>query len=352
MTRILSAGAATALALAAVISPNGEMEARPDLQTGLAALLSPQISPNGEIAEAPQGQPVLRVTSFVPRFLEFYEAAREAEREALEEAREADREPDLDELERMRRALWDEHLGETAAALARDPDEPWEPQGLEEAWGRFGDRLERIRTADAGLSPDPQAVLRQVAGLLRLDVPLEVRLIKYVGTFRDDPAFRLWNGDYTLLLPVEALPATLRPLFIDLSTRAIHARLSGRPEEGNLSLAQHLFLRGLALRVHEEVVPGRQAQEYLLRSRDWLLTAERRDGAILDGVRQRLEERDPGALEPFLDGRGTTGLAGEFDYAAWRVSGLLLMDGWTLDRLARVPEHEVDDLVVEILGSG
>ncbi len=348
-TRIRSSGAVAALALAVAISPIGEMEARIAPQGGLWGSLPPEISPSGEMAEAPQGQPVLRVTSFVPRFLEFHQAAREAEREALEEARESDVDLDPEELEGMRWALWDEYLGEAAEELARGPGEPWEPQGLEEVWSRYGDRLERIRAADAGLSPDPQAVLREVAQLLRLDVPLEVHLIKYVGTFRDDPAFRLWNGNYTLLLPVESLPATLRPLFVDLSTRAIHARLSGRPEEGDLSLAQHLFLRGLALRVHEEVAPGLPAQEYLLRSRDWLLTAEQRDGRILDGVRQRLGERDPGALEPYLDGGGTTGLAGEFDYAAWRISGLLLMDGWTLDRLARVPEHEVDDLVAEIL---
>ncbi len=320
------------------ISPSGEM---------------PEGAHPGEVAGDPTDrQPILRVTSFVPRFLDFHEAARSAEREILEEALEADREPEPEELERIRRALWDEHLGEAAPDLARRPGEPWQPEGLEAAWDRYDQRLEAIRQADRGLSPEPEGVLRQVAQELRLDVPLEVHLIKYVGTFREEPAFRLWNGQYTLLLPVEALPGSLRPVLIDLYTRAIHARLSGRPAEGNLSLAQHLFLRGLALRVHEELVPGRPAQEYLLRPRDWLLTAERRDGAILDGVRQRLGERDGEALEPFLAGGGTTGLTGEFDYAAWRISGLLLMDGWTLDRLARVSEHEVDGLVAEILQSG
>ena len=329
--------------------------ALPGLALLLAAFVSPGgISPNGEIvaavadASARNAQPVLRTTSFVPRFLDFHQAAVAAEAEA----READREWVPGELERLRRELWDERLGEIAGELARRPGEPWDPEGLDEAWDRYEGSLDRIRAAHQGLSPDPEAVMRQVADRLRLDVPMELHLIKYVGTFADQPAFRLWNGAYTLLLPVEVLPGSLRPVLIDLYTRAMHARLSGRPAEGDLSLAQHLFLRGLALRVHEDVVPGLPAEQYLLRSRDWLLNAERRDGAILDGVRSRLDERDPDALEALLDGGGSTGLSGGFDYAAWRVSGLLLMDGWTLDRLARVPEHEVGELVGEVLGTG
>ena len=298
---------------------------------------------------APAVNPELRVTNLVAEFLTFHEAAEGVERDMREEA-EAEGEPfDSNLFEERLKELWHEHLGGMGTLLARDRARLWEAQNLADAWDRYGDRLDRIRRAGDGVSPNPAGVLRQVSQLLELDRPLQVHMVLYVGTFQDDPAFRLRDGEYSVLLPVEQLPQNLRPVLMDLYTRAIHARMSGRPADDGLSLAQHLFLRGLALRVQEEADPGRWAHEYLLRSQDWLLTAEQRDGAILNGVRSRLNERNPERLAAYLDGGGATGLRGEFDYAAWRVSGMLLMNGWTLDRLARVPEGEVGALVAETL---
>lgn len=299
-------------------------------------------------------QPTVRTTNLVPEFLEFH-----AEALALEEAWEgagADREPDAPEPDRdafLRdlHELWDEHLGAAAPALTREEGAEWTPMELAEAWGRYGGALDRIRGAASGVTPDPEGVLRQVGGLLRLDRPLDVHLILYVGTFQDRPAFRLRDDEFAVLVPVEVLQGSVRPLLVDLMTRAVQTRMAGRPADGELSLAQHLFVRGLALRVYEEVNPGRPAEEYLQRARGWLLQAEQRDGAIMDGIRHRVRSRDAQTLRPYLEAGGVTGLSGEFDYGAWRVSGLLLLHGWTLDRLARVPIHEVDDLVAEILGA-
>ncbi len=291
----------------------------------------------------------LRVTNLVPHFLSFHEET-VAWEEMLREKRaaaeeEGDRVEELspEALARERRSLWDDHLGDLAPLLRRGGQGRWEPRGLEEAWTRYSREMSRLQqAASQGLATDPAPILHEVGAALRLDQPLSVELILYVGTFQESPAFRLDGGEYAILLPMEEDPAPLTPVLSDLFTRAVHARLSGRPSEGRLSVAQHLFLRGLALRVHEAIRPGRSAEEYLLRPRSWLLSAEQRDGAVLDRYRGALTEREPETVAPLLEG--------EFDYAAWRVSGLLLMDGWTLERLARVPEGEVDGLVSGILG--
>jgi hypothetical protein len=297
-------------------------------------------------------QPTLRVTNLVSGFLAFHEAAAAAQEEERLLAEAEERDPDVAVLADLRRELWEAHLPEAALLLAREAGEGWSPEALEEAWPRYSGVLEAVRGFDGGLSPDPAGVLREVSALLRLDRPLEVHLVLYVGTFDEDPAFRLREGEFTVLLPVETLPGARRPLLIDLMTRAVHARLAGRPAPGReLSLGQHLVIRGLALRAFEELNPGRPAQEYLLRPQSWLLEAEQRDGRILDWVRPRISERDPDRLASFLGGGSVTGLAGEFDYAAWRVSGLLLIHGWSLDRLAREPVGDLDPLVREVLGA-
>jgi hypothetical protein len=294
-------------------------------------------------------QPSVRVTNYVPAFLAFHREAAQVEEELRQEALERESEPDAAALSRARLEAWERHLGDAAPRLARGGGGGWEPENLDGAWDRYPGAMERIRAAVDGITPSPQGVFEEVASRLRLDRPLAVDLFLYVGTFQEQAAFRLVDGEYAILLPVETLPQARRPLFIDLFTRAVHARLSGRPAGGNLSLAQHLFLRGLGLRVFEDATPGRPAETYLQRSRDWLLSAERRDREILEGMRVRLGERDPQALARFLEGPGG-GAHGDFDYAAWRISGLLLMDGWSLDRLARIPVDEVEGVVSEILG--
>lgn len=291
-------------------------------------------------------QPTVRIVNWIPEFLAFHDEVRRLEAEARQEAEDRNGEVDPAEISRILRDAWDRHLEELGSRASRAPGGVWEPVQLDEAWSRYGGEMDRIRAAAEGITPAPGGVLQSVAGQLRLDRPLEVEVLVYVGTFQEQPAFRLGDGEYSILLPVETLPQATRPLLIDLFTRAVHARLSGRPADGRLTLAQHLFLRGLALRVYEATSPGRPAQTYLLRSRDSLLSAERRDGEILDGMRARLAERDPEALARWVDGVGT----GDFDYAAWRVSGLLLMDGWSLERLARIPVDEVQGVVAEILG--
>lgn len=300
------------------------------------------------VAPSP-GNPGIIVTNLVPRFMAWFEEVEELEREMQDTAAARDQAFDPHGFENLLEEVWREHLGDMGGLLARDRDRPWEPQGLGEAWSRYRGSLDRIRRADDRIGPEAEAVLHEVAGLLRLDRALDLRVIVYVGTFNDGPAFRRRSREYSILLPAERLPEDLRPVLIDLYSRAIHARLSGRPADDDLSLAQHLFLRGLALRVHEEAEPGLWAHEYLLRTEAWLVAAEGQDGAILNGLRGHLDERDPERLARLMDGAGATGFEGEFDYAAWRISGMLLMEGWTLDRLARVPEGEVGALVAQTL---
>jgi len=302
----------------------------------------------GGVGHAPPVQPTVRITNFVPAFLAFHDEARRLETELRDAAAQRDQEVDPVEISRVRREAWDRHLAEMAPRVSRQGAGEWTPEGLDAAWDRYDGTMDRIRSMVDGVTPAPQGVFQEVASRLRLDRSLEVEVILYVGTFQEHPAFRLVDGQYAILLPVETLPQARRPLFMDLFTRAVHARLSGRPADGRLSMAKHLFLRGLALRVYEDATPGRPAESYLLRSRDWLLAAERRDREILDGMRGRLGERDPEVLARFVEGSRA---GGDFEYAAWRISGLLLMDGWSLDRLARIPVDEVPAVVAEVMDS-
>jgi hypothetical protein len=341
--------------------PNGGstfQELRPQLPVAVCLLLMGSVvapeAAGGEVPPARSDEgvpssPTLRLISLVPEFLTLYREAEEKESRARALALEEGRPLDPDTVAQLRRAIWEREMEPWSHRLARAGSDRWEPDGLESAWARYGRVVNGIRSAEDRVFSEAEDALRDASQVLRLDRPLEVELILYVGTFDEAPAFRLRSGNYTLLIPAEDLPTDLRPLFLDLFTRALHARLAGRPPEGRLSLAQHLFLRGLALRVHEEVDPGQAAESYLLRSRSWLLSVEQRDGAITAGMRERLEESDSERIEWIRRGSGISGHEGEFDFMAWRLSGLLLMDGWTLDRLARVPESEVAALVDEAL---
>ncbi len=305
--------------------------------------------PSARADDGSAASPTLRLVSLVPEFLALYREAEQEESRAQARAREEGRSLDPDTVAHIRRTIWERAMEPWSYRLARGESVRWEAEDLESAWARYARAMNGIRSAEGRVFSQAEDAFREASRVLRLDRPLEVDLILYVGTFDEPPAFRLRNGSYTLLIPAEDLPTQLRPLFLDLFTRALHARLGGRPPEGRLSLAQHLFLRGLALRVHEEVDPGQEAESYLLRSRSWLLSAEQRDEAIISGMKERLEESDPERIERLRRGSGVSGLEGEFDFMAWRLSGLLLMDGWTLDRLARVPESEVAALVIETL---
>jgi len=297
------------------------------------------------------GSPTLRVTNLVPAFLTFREEVNAEEARLRADAAREELEPDSARIAEMRREHWNRHLGEASRLLTREVGGAWAPEELELAWPRYPDQLERLEAvASQGLSPSPEAVLRQVAGALSNNRNLEVHLVLYVGTFQDRPAFRMSDGEYRVLLPVEVLPATLQPVLVDLFVRATHARMADRPAEAALSLAEHLFIRGLALRTLEELRPGRAAEEYLGRSRQWLIESERRDVAILAHMRSQLSVRDPDVLSSLLGASAASRAAADFDYAAWRLSGLLLMDGWTIDRMASEPFSGIQPLVARTLG--
>ncbi len=298
-----------------------------------------------------EGQTTVRVTNLVPDFVAWHAAATAAADSLREVAAAAEEPVDSIALAELRRELWEVHLGEAGTLLARETDLPWEPDGLESAWPRYEQGLDRIRGFAGGeLSPAPEPLLRQVAGALGFRGALEVHLVLHVGTFGERPAFRHGEGEYAVLLPVEALPGQLRPVYVDLFTRAVHARRAGRPADGRLSLAEELFIRGLALRTLEELTPGRPAEEYLGRSTQALIQAEGRDAQIMNRMRGLLAERDPERLAPLLGDGATAQARADLDYAAWRVSGLLLMEGWTIDRMVEEPFAGIQPLVVRALG--
>lgn len=337
----------------------------------VAALLAGCLAWGSVAAEAQQA--TVRVTNMVPDFLSFYEGALEEREPAARGLERPEPEPGPAEEEPApaedeagpaeeetgpaerpspadrRWALWQERYG--FPALPEDEAGREAVRGrLEAVWPRYGQALQRIRASAGAFEPAPAPFLRNAARVLRLDRPLEVHLVVYVGMFERGPSFEIDSGEYRLLFPVERAPADRRAALHHAFSEPVQARLSGRPEDRPPTLAERLLARGIGLRVHETLVPGLPAERYLLRSLDWLLEAESRDRRILEWLRPRLGDRSPETFARLAEGRGVTGLGGELDYAAWRLVGhILLHHRWTLDRLARVPAREVPGLVAEAI---
>lgn len=324
----------------------------------LLALVALGISAPLAPAELRAQEVRLDVTNRIPEFLNFFQttdaalATVEAEREArLREQGNAPpgdsgfAPPPLPDPEAMLAALWQEMYGFV-------PPDGSAEQALERlggVWERYPAALPRIGAMEGGISPDPAPLLREVVGILEPDRPVRVELVVYVGTFDRDPGFILTPGGPVVLVPAEQTGVDRRFL-VHAFAEATQAVLSGRAPDRPATLAEHLLARGVALRAHEALTPGRPAEEHLGRPLAWLLEAERNDRAILEGLRGVLDSTDPETVRRFRSGSGATGTGGELDYAAWRLAGqLFLQRGWTLERLARIPANEIPALLAETI---
>ena len=272
------------------------------------------------------GRVTLEVVDLSPRFLAFYEAAKN--------------EPDAEK----RYALWKQHYG--FAAVPPGPrGEAMAKELLAKGWPRYAAALDTFRAGARGMPIKPLDVAARVAAVLKPDGPVRIRFVAYVGAFEDNAFAYSADGVPVVNVPIEIDPASGEVTVAHEMTHAFHmavGRLSGGWER---SIAATMLQEGLAIHVSREVVPGRPMASYIEYQAGWLARAEANRRAILAGLRGSLAARDGETVFKFTIGEGSTGLEREAYYGGWAVVQHLRDQGMTLAQIARIPEDEMPTVV-------
>lgn len=263
----------------------------------------------------------LEIIDYTPRFLAFYEAARDVSDPA------------------RRFALWQEHYG--FAAVPPGPRGDQMARGLlDTGWPRYAPNLPAIRLGAASFGTAPIETLRAIARILQPGGPLDVDFLVYVGAFEDN-AFTVGGMPPTVAFPVE-MSAGLRPLIMAHElTHAVHfqiAHLSGGWER---SIGATLMQEGLAMHVAREVVPGRAEAAYIEHEPGWWSRVGARKGDILRDVLPVLASQDGQTVFNFTIGNGPAGFQREAYAVGWWVIEHLRAQGMTLAQIARIGEADM-----------
>lgn len=266
----------------------------------------------------------LTVDDLSPKFLAFY--------------REASAQPGLTPDARF--ALWKQRYG--FAAVPPGPrGDPMARSLLDSAWPRYAAALPLIERGATGMTPPPDSAMRRVARLLRLDTPLKVRVIAYVGGFESN-AFTAGSKDAAVVaLPIEMSPADRALIMPHEMTHAVHMRLAGLSGGWERSIAQTMFMEGLAMRTTQALMPGRPDQAYVTHRPDWWREAQAKRASILADMLPVLDAKDSESVYRFTIGKGPSGIEREAYLAGWLVIGELQRQGMTLAQIARIPEPQM-----------
>lgn len=257
-----------------------------------------------------------------PRFLAFYEAARDTS------------DPEA------RFALWKTHYG--VAAVPPGPRGEAMARGLlDSGWSQYPAVLPVIRNGAAGLDPQPINVLTAVAKILEADMPIDVKVVAYVGAF-DGNAYAVGDkGRPVVNIPVEMDPADRALVFPHEMTHAVHMKLAGLSGGWERSIAATMMQEGLAMHVAREVTPGHPDAAYVEYSPGWWASVQPRKAEILKGVVPALSAKDGETVFRFTMGTGPTGMQREAYAAGWFVIDHLRGKGMTLAQIARIAEAEM-----------
>lgn len=296
----------------------------------LASLFSAQ-SQTAEPAIPVTPAVTLDVLDLTPKFLAFYDAA---QKEHVTED--------------QRWELWKKLYGFAAV--------PPTPEGqaiarklLDAAWPRYPAALGRIRQGPAAIVPKPQDALDQVATLLGADVPIDVKLLVYVGGFEGN-AFTSpgKDGAPTVAIPVEEEHPGL--LMTHEFTHAVEAEQAGLSLDWRRSIAHTIFTEGLAMRAVQAIHPGEADVAYIGEmTPGWYASAQKKNAQILADITPHLAEDSSEVVMRYTMGQGGAGVEREAYYAGWLVIGDLLNHGWTFPRLARVSDPDMAKLCAESL---
>ena len=265
-----------------------------------------------------EGSIELHVEDLSSRFVDFYNAASE---------------PGIDEPHRW--ALWQQRYGfaavppdERGQAAARDM--------LREAWPEYPKAIDRILAGYGGMRPSPESQLRAAAELLKLDRPLKVTILAYVGMFEGNAFTTATDkGQVTVALPIEDEPRHRAVTAAHELTHAVHIALGSL--DSDATVATIALSEGLAMHASQALVPGGKLESYVELTPGWFARAKAKEREILRNIRPKLAARDGATLYRFTMDRGPTGLDREAYYAGWRVVGLWLAEGRSLADIARIP---------------
>lgn len=288
--------------------------------TALAAPLYAEKLPNLR-SEQSDARLHVNIIDMTPRFLAFYEAARDVADPAA------------------RFALWQEHYGFAAvppgprgAAMAR--------QLLDSGWSRYAAALPLIRRGAAVFGTAPIDTLRSVARVLEASEPVTITFLAYVGGFEDN-AFTVGGTPPTVSFPVEMSEA-LRPMVMAHEfTHAVHGPLASLAGGWERSIASTLMQEGLAMHVSREVVPGRPEAAYLEHEPGWWARVSARKADVLRDVLPVLARQDGETVFTYTMGNGPAGFQREAYAAGWWVVAHLRAQGMSLARIARIPEAQM-----------
>ena len=262
------------------------------------------------------GTRTIEVVDLCPQFLDFYQAA-----------------AGTDSATRWK--LWGEKYGFAAV--------PPTPKGMElahkmldVAWPRYAKIIPMVRRGASSIEPQPQDVLRKVAQLLALDWPYRMQVTVFVGEF-DDNAFSFRQGGKSIVaIPLEMNIKRRELVFTHEMTHADQLETAGLSGGWERSIAETLFLEGLAMHAVEALVPGHDAHEYVDSDSAWFSAAMAKSRDILAGILPELEKSDSDTVTRFTYGPGSTGMIREAYVAGWIVIGDLLQQGKTFPELARI----------------
>lgn len=270
--------------------------------------------------------PSLAIDSRVAKFETFYSAATAKPRS-----------------ETSRWKLWKADYG-IAAVPPGPPGDVIARKELDAAWPRYRALVPRLPALTERASTRARALFTLDNELLgTADEPIHSRLVLFVGEF-DDNAFTVPPMDgrpATVVMPVENSNLTIalaHELAHSINLQLVHVKHSfGAP------VGETMFLEGLAMRTAERAVPGLGDAAYTAMpgDRGWFAKCRAREQAVLRGIAPDLDKSGSKIALKYTFGKGNTGMPREVYCAAWIVMGRLLDSGWTLPKLARVPEDRM-----------
>jgi len=263
----------------------------------------------------------VEIIDYTPRFLAFYERAREVSDPA------------------GRFALWQEHYG--FAAVPPGPRGEAMARGLLDAgWSRYAPNLASLRRGAATFGTMPLDTLRAIARVLEADRPLDVDFLVYVGAY-DDNAFTAGAAPPMVAFPVE-MSADLRPqVMAHELTHAVHIQLAGLSGGWERSIAATLMQEGLAMHVSREVVPGRPVAAYVEHEAGWWPRVSARKADLLRDLLPVLTRQDGETVFTYTMGNGPSGFQREAYAVGWWVIEHLRSTGMTLGQIARISEADM-----------
>ncbi|MDP9120296.1 MAG: hypothetical protein M3O15_02850 [Acidobacteriota bacterium] len=287
----------------------------------------------------PKALPALQMTltDLSPKFLAFYAAA---EREKAP--------PD------RRWELW-KKMYDFAAVPPTPEGDAIARRLLDQAWPRYPAVMARIRAGGGPILPEARAALRSVAGLLRPEVPIDVRLLVYVGALEGNAFTMADHGKITTAIPVESAPGPRALVMTHELTHAVEIGMGSLAGGYERTIGAVAVPEGLASRVTQKLFPGRPDAESIEYTPGWLAKAGKRQAEILKGIRPFLTSRKPDDIMRFTMGTGPAGLEREAYYAGWVVVGYWLSHGMSFADVARIPEAEMPrrmaDTIDTLLGA-